>query len=148
MILATWIHQRIRTFLYLHCADLELARSFYTDVLGLSEIYFSAEERAVGYLVGELQIAISTHPSPIHVEGWTQQPGWEAGSSAAPSWGFECPPHDFGRAVEAARSAGVETRHTEPVWVRYWSFPVIDPMGNTVEISTADRDAWPPGRPD
>lgn len=26
---------------------------------------------------------------------------------------------------------------------RYWSFPVRDPMGNTVELSTTDRNAWP-----
>jgi hypothetical protein len=26
----------------------------------------------------------------------------------------------------------------------HWSFPVKDPMGNTVEITTPQRNAWPP----
>jgi hypothetical protein len=61
-----------------------------------------------------------------------------------PVLGFECAPADFCRAVQAARVAKANTFHSEPQWVGYWSFPVKDAMGNTVEITTPQRDAWPP----
>jgi catechol 2,3-dioxygenase-like lactoylglutathione lyase family enzyme len=134
----------MRTFLYLHCNDLELARSFYSGVLNLAEIFYSDEEGTVGYQVAELQITIAVHTDPVHVEGWAAQLGWEGGSAPMPSWGFECAPADFCRAIESARVAEVEVPHSEPQWVGYWSFPVKDPMGNTVEITTPQRDAWPP----
>ena len=134
----------MKTFLYLHCSDLELARSFYSGVLGLTEIYFSAVEGTIGYHVGALQITVATHADAAHVDGWAKQLGWEGGSTPMPSWGVEYAPSGFRRAVEAARDGGVEALHPEPLWVGYWSFPVRDPMGYTVEISTPEREAWPP----
>ncbi len=136
----------MKTFLYLHSLDLESARSFYSKVLGLEEIAYSAEEGegTVGYRVGALQITISTHAAAVPVDGWARQLGWEGGSSPTPSWGVELPPDEFRRAVVAAKAADVEALHPEPVWVGYWSFPMRDPMGYTVEISTPERDAWPP----
>ena len=134
----------IGTFLYLHCSDLEPARRFYSDVLGLTEVFFSAEEGLIGYQAGELQITIATHVDPVHVDGWAKQLGWEGGSSPMPSWGVEYLPDEFRRAVEAARAAEVSALHPEPLWVGYWSFPVKDPMGYTVEISARHADAWPP----
>ena len=77
-------------------------------------------------------------------EGWSKQLGWEGGSTSNPSIGFELAAPAFRLAVAAARQAGVEAFHPEPTWVGYWSFPVRDPMGNTVEISTPEREAWPP----
>jgi catechol 2,3-dioxygenase-like lactoylglutathione lyase family enzyme len=134
----------IKTFIYLHCRDLELARSFYSNVLGLMEIDFSAEEGAIAYQVGALQITISTHADAVHIDGWAKQLGWEGGSASTPSWGIEFAPSQFRRAIESARVAGLDAHYSEPRWVGYWSFPVKDPMGYTVEISTSERDAWPP----
>ena len=134
----------MRTFLYLHCGDLELARSFYSGVLGLTEIYFSAEDGTVGYRVGDLQISIATHGDPLHADGWSKQLGWEGGSTPMPSWGVEYGAREFRRAVAAARVADVDTFLSEPRWVGYWSYPVKDPMGNTLEITTPQHDAWPP----
>ncbi|MGI9648543.1 MAG: VOC family protein [Acidimicrobiia bacterium] len=129
--------------MYLHSGDLALARRFYTDLLGLSESYFSAEDGTIGYQVGTLQISIATHGEAVPDEGWAKQMGWEGGTTASPSWGVELEARKFCRAVEATRRTGVPARHSEPQWVGYWSFPVKDPMGYTVEISTAEEDAWP-----
>jgi len=38
--------RQMKPFFYLHCSDLELARRFYSGVLGLPEIFISAEECA------------------------------------------------------------------------------------------------------
>lgn len=132
----------VRSFLYLHCDDLGRARGFYTDVIGLTETFFSDEIASVGYQVGGLQVTVAHHPTARRAEGWASQLGWEGGTAGMPSWGFELPPKEFCRAVERALSRGVSTLHSEPEWVGYWSFPLRDPMGNTVELSTANRDAW------
>ena len=134
----------MRTFLYLHGAHLESARSFYSGVLGLRETYFSAEKATIGYQVGTLQITIARHAEASHIDGWARQLGWSGGSTSAPSWGIELASREFRRAVAAARDVGTDSLKAKPQWVGYWSFPVRDPMGNTVEISTPDRDAWPP----
>ena len=61
---------------------------------------------------------------------------------AEPSWGFECEAHEFRRVVETALALDVDRRLPEPQWVGYWSFPMRDPMGCTVEVSAVDCDAW------
>ena len=33
------------------------------------------------------------------------------------------------------KKAGVETLRTEPFWVGYWSFVILDPDGRTVELT-------------
>ena len=49
----------------------------------------------------------------------------------------------FHRAVRAILGAAdVQTRLPQSQWVEYWSFPVRDPMGNT--LSTPKSDAWSP----
>lgn len=86
---------------------------------------------------------MSTHGDADYVDGWSQQLGWQGGSTATPSWGFEFPPAEFVRVVESVRGAEIDTFHPGPQWIGYWSFPVKDPMGYTVEISTPERTAWP-----
>lgn len=131
-------------FLYLHCTDLGDARRFYTEVVGLSEIFVSIEDGVVGYCVGDLQITIEERPvAEPPASGWARQLGWDGGTSTVPSWGIELDAPSFVRAVDAATTAGTPRHRAEPKWVGYWSFPVRDPMGNTVELSTTDRDAWP-----
>jgi len=134
----------IKTFLYLHSGDLERARDFYTNVLGLNEIYFSDEEQSVGYQVGSVQITIGQHSEARHVERWSSQLGWQGGTASDPSWGFHLEVEPFRDAVERSRRQRSEVYRAEPEWVGYWSFPVKDPMGNTVEISSTDPGAWPP----
>jgi catechol 2,3-dioxygenase-like lactoylglutathione lyase family enzyme len=134
----------IKSFLYLHCLDLADSRRFYSTLLGLGEIFFSDEDGTVGYLVGTLQITVARHPEAKPIEGWSAQLGWAGGDTAMPSLGLELDPEDFRRAIRSLAAAGVTVRFSEPQWLGYWSYPVRDPMGHTVEISTPDRDSWPP----
>ena len=133
----------MRTFLYLHTADLIEARAFYTDLLGLDEIFFSRDDGVVGYAVGSLQLTIASQSKVAGPQEWATQLGWSGGSGSQPSWGVELSPEMFHRTVTALVDAAAETRHPDPQWVGYWSFPVKDPMGNTVELSTPERSAWP-----
>jgi hypothetical protein len=125
-----------RVFLYLHCIELAPMRRFYRDLVGLDEVYFSEEEATAGYRVGTLELSISEHAAAQTHSGWARQLGWQGGESAGTSWGFELVSSRFDAAVERLVAAGVPTRHATPVWVGYRSFPVLDPMGNTVELSS------------
>ena len=89
-----------------------------------------------------MQLTVTTHERPAHVDTWAAQLGWVGGTGAEPSWGFELDADEFARAVHAAVAAGCDTHTGDPEWVGYWSFPIRDPMGNTIEQSTPDRDAW------
>lgn len=133
----------MKSFLYLHCSDLPAARHFYSNLVGLTEIYFSAEEESVGYQVGSLQLTIGRHEQARELTGWASQLGWSGGTSANPSWGFHLEAEEFRRAVARLTEDGVDARNQEPDWVGCWSFPVRDPMGNTVEVTTTDQGAWP-----
>lgn len=89
-----------------------------------------------------LQITIAHHDDAGAVAGWSRQLGWSGGLASAPSWGFELEPDEFRVAVDRVTDARASTWFDEPQWVGYWSFPVRDPMGNTVELSCADESGW------
>lgn len=131
----------MRSFLYLHAVDLSAARDFYSGLIGLEEI--AASEDVVGYMVGELQITIAQHDDAGGTTGpWASQLGWRGGTTASASWGFEVADDAFVGVVSRLQSASSRCWADEPAWVGYWSYPVTDPMGNTVEISASSNDAW------
>lgn len=101
----------MKTFLYLHCLDLEPMRRFYSNVLGLDEIFHSTDEGAVGYQIGTLQLTIAVHNDVEPVDGWATQLGWKGGSTAAPSLGVELDSDSFRRAVQAVQSTAVDVHH-------------------------------------
>ena len=111
-------------------------------MLGLREIYFSGVEQSVGYQIGSVQITINAHTESGHLEGWSSQLGWEGGTTSHPSWGFQLEAGSFRDAVERSTPHRAQAFHSEPKWIGYWSFPLKDPMGNTVEISSTDPNAW------
>ncbi len=76
------------------------------------------------------------------VAGWSRQLGWNGGTGSAPSWGVELDADGFRAAVDRVLDSRAGTWFDAPQWVGYWSFPVRDPMGNTVELSCADEAAW------
>jgi len=132
----------MRWFLYLHANDVDASRTFYRDVIGLPEVFRSPEGDVVGFRAGDVQLTVAHHDGPAEPIDWAGQLGWEGGAAGVPSWGVELDSAGFVRAVAAASAHGSRTRWPAPHWVGYWSFPVRDPMGNTVEISTPDRHAW------
>ena len=128
-------------FLYIPAADLDAMRTFYTELLGLEEIYFGAGE-SLGYSCAGFQFTILHDPAaPTPPPGWATQPGWRGESVSAVSWSVELTEPAFRAAVDRLRQRGVDALHDLPVWVGYWSFPVRDPAGYTVEVTWPAEDA-------
>ena len=113
-------------------------RHFYSDLIGLDEIWFVNGE-GVAYDCGGLQFTILFDPEfEPRTNGWASQPGWEGNTAGAISWSVVLSKTAYRSAVAALLRSDATCLHHEPQWVGYWSFPVRDPMGNTVELS------WPP----
>lgn len=123
-------------FLYIHANDLAAMRGFYTDRIGLEEIYFQTGQ-ALGYNSDGFQFTVLAASGVAQPDGWATQPGWQGATSPLISWSVELSEVEFKRAVESTAQAGDASLHVVPQWVGYWSHPVRDPMGNTVELS------WP-----
>ncbi len=132
----------VASFLYLHTSNFEAARDFYSATLGLDEIHRSEAEQVVGYRIGTLQLTIAAHADAPAPTEWSHQLGWTGGVGSAPSWGFQVERDQFRPTVERLRQTSAVAWTNEPTWVGYWSFPVRDPMSNTVEVTAADHDAW------
>lgn len=127
-------------FLYIPARDLSQMRDFYHGAVGLEERFFSPEKGLASYNCGGFQVTIFADPgAPLSPEGWATQPGWSGDTVAALSWSVELYGDEFRDAVAAVTTGAYETLRSAPKWVGYWSFPVKDPMRNTVELSWPDR---------
>lgn len=137
-------------FLYLMGNDVEAMRRFYTDIVGLKQGPYK-KDAYVGYTTGELQILIFKYYEPVPAnDGFAMQPGWKGGALEVTSWSVSIPHKDLVATIDRLRGAGVRSFFDEPQWQQdsYWGFPVLDPMGNTVEIyATPDEKPeskqWP-----
>ena len=130
-------------FLYLHATDLDAMRRFYGTIVGLEEIFWSPGPKgAIGYRHGSVQFTVLAHDSAKQGKGWARQPGWSGGTEPTPSWSFELGADAFRTAIARARAAGWPAREPAPEWRGYWGWVLLDPMGNTVEITCPDRRAW------
>jgi len=128
-------------FLYIPASNLDAMREFYSEHLSLDEIWFE-EEEGLAYDCDGLQFTILFDAtSTPATDGWATQPGWTGNTTAAISWSVVLSEAAFRRAVVALPGSDSECLHELPQWVGYWSFPVKDPMGNTVELS------WPAETP-
>ena len=133
-------------FIYQSCNDVPAMRHFYGELIGMRET--SYREGPEGWLVYQcagfqFMIFPAGYELPV-AQGWGMQPGWEGGDREYLSWSLVVPVEDFASTVRCLIDDGVECFHPAPRWCQdsYWSFPVRDPMGNTVELSCADEDAW------
>ncbi len=123
-------------FTYLFCDDLSAMKRFYGEVLGLDQVW--DDGRSLAYMIGDHQLSITADARARPAVGaFAIQPGWIGGTEARTSWSLECDPADFKRVVSAAKHVGATAFRDRPEWVGYWSFPLLDPMGNTVEVTCA-----------
>ena len=127
-------------FLYLYCSDLVVVRHFYTDLLQLKETFFT-EGKALAYSCDHLQFTVfqTDQKLPI-IEDWAMQPGWEGGTQPSVSWSVECDEEAFKTAYTRLKQEGVTSVHDAPKWVGYWSYPVRDPIGHTVELTCPEGE--------
>ncbi|MCB1216818.1 hypothetical protein KDL44_05460 [bacterium] len=127
-------------FIYLHATDMEEMRAFYKDALGCSEIHYRAEDaNGFGWSVidmGSFQFMIHPGRTAVKQDGWCMQPGWDGGTIPGISWSLVVSNEAFTGCVARLKEMQAPAFHQQPQWCQdsYWSYPVQDPMGNTVEL--------------
>lgn len=77
-------------------------------------------------------------PEPV----FSNQLGWEGGTAHRTSWSIKCSGEEFMDIVECAQKSGVKSFYPEPKWVGYWSYPILDPMNETIEITCTDSELY------
>jgi catechol 2,3-dioxygenase-like lactoylglutathione lyase family enzyme len=140
-------------YIYVYVNEIDAMRHFYTDLVGLDEGAYRNDEKWgwLTYNCGSLEFMCFRAVRPLPVpEEFAAQPGWEGGQLPSISWSVSVPEAQFTEAVQRLKSDGVKSFAEQPFWAQdsYWSFPVLDPMGNTVELfcEVKERPAsteWP-----
>lgn len=113
---------------------------FYSEVLGLDLIWKSDTD--IAYMINGHQLLISLDEELVKGEEiFAKQPGWEGGSASRTSWSIEYDAPDFVQIIETCKGKpDIITRHDEAKWEGYWSFPILDPMNNTIELTCTIED--------
>lgn len=133
-------------FLYTSSNNVAASRRFYSDLLGLDQIW--DEEGDIAYVIGDtVQFSIGDDPTVTADNEWAFQPGWVFGLEIEPrpkrthaSWSIPLSPEAFRSAVARLQDAETVALRAEPFWVGYWSYVVKDPMGQTVELTDPVSD--------
>lgn len=127
-------------YLFATCVDVDKTRHFYSDLLGMKEISYMNEE-SFGWLCYQsdgfqLMFFRAQSPDTKPKDDWTWQPGYGGGPYEGVSWGINYPEEDFREAVRKILDENARALFEKPQWFQesYWSFPVMDPMGNTIEL--------------
>src|SRR5699024_5080471 len=115
--------QSRRFFLYTRSNDLVASRHFYTDLVGLEQIWDETGSIAYG-IADAVQFSIDFDPAAIAETGWAFQPGWVFGLGIQPqpplaraSWSIPLTPEHFRAAVSRLQRAEVEALRPGPFWV-------------------------------
>lgn len=120
---------------YLFCSDLDGMRAFYRGLVGLEESPEHDDEGSVTYRFGPWELAVVVHPEARPGDGaWSVQPGWTGGARPVVSCSVELDEDRFRAAVDRLTGAEVPAFGERPHWDGGWRFPVMDPMGNPVEL--------------
>ncbi|MBU9712313.1 VOC family protein [Evansella tamaricis] len=126
-------------FTYIFCNDLERMKWFYTKILHLNLIWDS--KTSIAFKIGEHQLSIEFNENfNILSSKFSNQPGWEGGTEPRTGWSLECDKEDFIEIVNSAIMNEIPAYYNEPNWKGYWSFPILDPMNNTIEITCTAED--------
>jgi len=123
-------------FMYSYCNDLEATRRFYVDLLGLEHTSVN-NGRECGFVEVNcggfrLTFMLSSYPRPVETE-LSKLPGVEGGTAEQVLCSVEYDAEDYELVVGRLQAAGVIAGKAEADW----SYPVLDPMGNTVEVYRA-----------
>lgn len=132
-----------RFFLYTGSNNIAASRHFYSDLIGLNQIWDEVDH--IAYRIdGGIQFSISYDSTAAISDEWSFQPGWAFGlgveprpSSTRASWSVPLSPKAFLNTVARLQDAEVDALRSEQFWVGYWSYVVKDPMGQTVELTDA-----------
>ena len=114
-------------------------KDFYSNILHLPQIW--EDETSIAYKIGDHQLSIELDTNlPTPPKAFAFQPGWREGTAHTTSWSLECDKEDFFEIVKSATTANINRYFDAPKWLGYWSFPLLDPMHNTIEITCSDQN--------
>lgn len=112
---------------------------FYSNILQLNLLWNS--EGSIAYTIGEHQLSIDYNEDFIPPsKNFSIQPGWSGGTEPRISWSLECDKEDFVAIVHSVLINNITKYNNEPIWKGYWSFPILDPMNNTIEITCTEKN--------
>lgn len=126
-------------FTYLFTNDLSEMKKFYWEILGLNLTW--DEEDSIAFMVNDHQLSITydknfRKPNP----DFAKQPGWKGGTATRTSWSINFPMDEYEEVIERLQMKQTPAYFTAPQWFGYWSYPVLDPMNNTIEMTSAGTE--------
>ena len=126
-------------FTYMFSNDMVKMKWFYTEILHLNLIWDSTN--SIAFKIGEHQLSIDFNQdfNPLS-SNFSIQPGWEGGTEPRTGWSLECDKEDFNEIYYSVISNEIPKYYNEPKWKGYWSFPILDPMNNTIEITCTEKN--------
>lgn len=121
------------------CNDIAATRRFYTELLGLDETFYHQERGWLNYRLGDtlLVFARAPHPLPV-IDAWAVTPAYEGGTAYLSSWVLEVGRDELAGLASRLGAAGVETWGEAGDSPGGQAFFVMDPMGKTLEVFSAE----------
>ena len=129
---------------YRYCNELEPMQQFYVDLLGLTQTSIENGKQA-GFVEVDcggfrLTFLQSSTPLPVYTQ-LSKLPGCVGGEIEQALCSVEYPADDYAAVVDRLRAGGFHSPQPDGEW----SYPVLDPMGNTIEVYRAFGDEVPEG---
>ena len=126
-------------FTYLFTNNIEEMKLFYQSVLGLELIWDETDD--IAFKIGDHQLSVTFHKEFVVPSAhFAIQPGWQGGTHPRTSWSIAYDASSFKNTVKKLSENRVKSYYRTPQWKGYWSYPVLDPMNNTIEITCSDSN--------
>ena len=122
---------------FVHCTDISLMRTFYSDILKLDESFYSEEYKHLVYKLSvspEITMVIMESVEAQSNTKWDNGPVFREGSGYGLSFTLRVEDMDEFRTIVEAIRGNYDHFYPTPQWVGYWSFMVKDPMGLSIDV--------------
>ena len=115
------------------CDDVNAIRYFYSELIGLKENAYRKDSYVDYKIKGKTMMFYQADKIFKRLSSITDSYNEEV---KAISWSVQVDKDIFANIVQKLIDSDVEILNEEPSWKvdGYWSFPVLDPMGNQVEV--------------
>lgn len=125
-------------FTYMFTHDLAASKSFYADTLGLDLIWDEAD--LIAFNIDGHQLSFQLDEDyKVEEAAFSKQLGLQGGVLPKVSGSIAYDQGKFAEVVEQLLAKDTIAFLDQPQWVGYWTFPVLDPMNQTIEITCTDE---------
>lgn len=107
---------------------------FYDEILGLDKVW--DEENVIAFDIAGHPLSVTYDvnyllPTPQ----FSIQPGRQGGTEPRTSWSFEYGTDNYWQIIEKIFKINYLSYFTEPKWLGYGSYPALDSINNTIELT-------------